>query len=129
VEIIQNGRLKEKPAPTPITLTPEQLQSKAGFYRDMKTDAVLRLAVKDGKLVQEDVLIEDPTMKYGDLIQFEPIESVVQLRDADEADVARQLVQTYVISEEMSERLINLVIPQLRFDQPVDNKGLLVVGN
>jgi hypothetical protein len=42
-------------------------------------------------------------MKYGDLIQFEPIESVVQLRDADEAAAARQLVQTYVISEEMAE--------------------------
>ncbi|MEW6662085.1 MAG: DUF6079 family protein [Bacillota bacterium] len=68
-------------------------------------------------------------MKYGDLIQFEPIESVVQLRAADEAAAARQLVQTYVISKEMAERLINLVIPQLQFDQPVDNKGLLVVGN
>jgi len=68
-------------------------------------------------------------MKYGDLIQFEPIESVVQLREADEAAAARQLVQTYVISREMAERLINLVIPQLQFDQPVDNKALLVVGN
>jgi len=68
-------------------------------------------------------------MKYGDLIQFEPIESVVQLRDADEADAARQFVETYVISDEMAEKLINLVIPQLQFDQPVDNKGLLVVGN
>ena len=68
-------------------------------------------------------------MKYGDLIQFEPIESVVQLRDADEAAAARQLVQTYVISEEMAERLVNLVVPQLQFDQPMDNKGLLVVGN
>ena len=68
-------------------------------------------------------------MNYGDLIQFEPIESVVQLRDADEAAAARQLVQTYVISEEMAERLVNLVVPQLQFDQPMDNKGLLVVGN
>jgi hypothetical protein len=68
-------------------------------------------------------------MKYGDLIQFEPIESVVQLRKADEAVAAQQLVRTYVISKEMAERLINLVIPQLQFDQPVDNKGLLVVGN
>ena len=68
-------------------------------------------------------------MKYGDLIQFEPIESVVQLRDADEAAAARQLVQTYVISEEMAEKLVNLVVPQLQFDQPMDNKGLLVVGN
>ncbi len=68
-------------------------------------------------------------MKYSDLIQFEPIESVVQLRDADEAAAARQLVDTYVISDEMAAKLINLVIPQLQFDQPTDNKGLLVVGN
>ena len=68
-------------------------------------------------------------MKYGDLIQFEPIESVVQLRDADEAAAARQLVQTYVISSEMAEKLVTLVVPQLQFDQPMDNKGLLVVGN
>jgi len=68
-------------------------------------------------------------MRYGDLIQFEPIESVVQLRDADEAASARQLVSTYVISDEMAEKLTGLVIPQLQFDQPVDNKGLLVVGN
>jgi hypothetical protein len=31
-------------------------------------------------------------MKYKDLIQFEPIETVVQLRDANEAAAARQLV-------------------------------------
>ncbi|MFO7971454.1 MAG: DUF6079 family protein [Desulfobacterales bacterium] len=68
-------------------------------------------------------------MKYGDLIQFEPIESVVQLRDADEATAARQLIETYVISEEMAEKLVGLVIPQLQFEQPTDNKGLLVVGN
>ena len=68
-------------------------------------------------------------MRYGDLIQFEPIESVVQLRDADVAAAARQLVETYVISDEMAEKLTSLVIPQLQFDQPVDNKGLLVVGN
>ena len=68
-------------------------------------------------------------MKYGDLIQFEPIESVVQLRDADEVAAARRLVQTYVISSEMAEKLVSLVIPQLQFDKPMDNKGLLVVGN
>ncbi len=68
-------------------------------------------------------------MKYGDLIQFDPIESVVQLRDADKSSAAQHLVNTYVISEEMAERLTQLVIPQMQFDQPVDNKGLLVVGN
>lgn len=68
-------------------------------------------------------------MKYGDLIKFEPIESVVQLRDANEMSAARQLVKTYVISQEMAEKLTGLVIPQLQFEQPADNKGLLVVGN
>ena len=68
-------------------------------------------------------------MKYGDLIQFEPIESVVQLRNADHLDAAKQLVSTYVISEEMAEKLISLVIPDLQFDAPSDNKGLMVVGN
>ncbi|WP_343414536.1 DUF6079 family protein [Candidatus Amarolinea dominans] len=52
---------------------------------------------------------EADAMKYGDLIQFEPIESVVQLRDADEAATARQLVQTYVISQEMAEKLTGIV--------------------
>jgi len=68
-------------------------------------------------------------LKYGDLIQFDPIESVVQLRDADKSSAARHLVNTYVISEEMAERLTQLVIPQMQFDKPADNKGLLIVGN
>jgi len=68
-------------------------------------------------------------MKYGDLIQFEPIESVVQLRDTIDATAARRLVESYVISDEMAERITHIVIPQLQFDQPLDNKGLLVVGN
>lgn len=68
-------------------------------------------------------------MKYRDLIQFDPIESVVQLRDADRPGSARHLIDTYVISDEMAKRLTQLVIPQIQFDQPVDNKGLLVVGN
>ena len=68
-------------------------------------------------------------MRYGDLIQFQAIESVIQLRDADKATAARQLVETYVFSEEMAEKFVGLVIPQLQFEQPADNKGLLVVGN
>ena len=60
-------------------------------------------------------------MKYGELIQFEPIETVVQLRDADSSSAARQLVNTYVISEEMAERLTQLVIPQMQLDLPADH--------
>jgi len=68
-------------------------------------------------------------MKYEDLIRFDPIETVVQIRDADEAAAARHLVSSYVISDEMAEKLSDLVFPQLQFDRPADNKGLLVVGN
>src|SRR3989304_4379317 len=68
-------------------------------------------------------------MKYEELVQFEPIETVVQLREADEIASAQRLVRTYVISDEMAERLIHGVIPQLQFEEPADNKGLLIVGN
>ena len=68
-------------------------------------------------------------MQYGDLIQFEPIETVVQLRNADQLNTAKQLVSTYVISEEMAEKITSLVVPDLQFDAPSDNKGLMVVGN
>lgn len=68
-------------------------------------------------------------MKYADLIQFDPIESVVQLREADRAASARRLVETFVISDRMGEQLADLVFPQLQFESPADNKGLLVVGN
>jgi len=68
-------------------------------------------------------------MKYSELIEFDPIETVVQLRDADESLAAKKLVKNYVISEEMADRLVNLIIPQLQFDVPMDNKGLLIVGN
>jgi hypothetical protein len=68
-------------------------------------------------------------MKYGDLIEFDPIESVVQLREAEQEASARRLIETFVISDRMAEQLSDLVIPQLQFATPADNKGLLVVGN
>jgi hypothetical protein len=68
-------------------------------------------------------------MRYRDLVQFEPIETVIQLREADHATAARKLVQTYVISNRMVDQLINIVIPQIQFLTPRDNKGVLVVGN
>ena len=69
------------------------------------------------------------SMRYGDLIQFEPIESVIQLLDANRPDEAKKLVSTYVISDDMAERIAKSMIPQLSFDESVDHKGVLVVGN
>lgn len=68
-------------------------------------------------------------MRYGDLLHFEPIESVVQLTDANEKESAYKLLDTYVISERMAEVLDELVIEQLQFNRPTDNKGMLIVGN
>ncbi|WP_462269873.1 DUF6079 family protein [Desulfobacter sp.] len=65
-------------------------------------------------------------MKYSDLIKFDPIETVVQLRDANVAAAAQRFVSTYVISDEMAERLTSLIIPQLQFEKPMDNKRLEV---
>ncbi|MFL0583699.1 DUF6079 family protein [Solibacillus silvestris] len=68
-------------------------------------------------------------MQYKDLVQFEPIESVIQLKDANDKERAFHLLDTYVISERMAEQLNDLIINQLQFNRAVDNKGLLIVGN
>ena len=68
-------------------------------------------------------------MKYDDLFQFEPIETVIQLTEADSAERAMHLVKTFVISDRMADQLSELAIPNLQFNEPADNKGLLVVGN
>ena len=68
-------------------------------------------------------------MKYGELIQFEPLETTIQLIHANGKERAQQLVASYVISKEMADRLVNIVLPQLQFEEPADNKGLLIVGN
>ena len=67
-------------------------------------------------------------MKYSELIQFDPIESVIQLREANQQESAKRFVKTFEISPRLGEQLANLVFPQLQFETPADNKGLLVVG-
>jgi energy-coupling factor transporter ATP-binding protein EcfA2 len=68
-------------------------------------------------------------MYYKDLIQFDPINTLIQLREADDKSKAKNLVSSYVISKRMAEQLCKVVIPQMQFQKPVDNKGILIVGN
>lgn len=68
-------------------------------------------------------------MLYRELVQFDPIDDIIQLRDADEKSLAKNHVETYVISDRMADQLINVVIPQLQFQKPLNNKGVLIVGN
>ncbi|EJS64649.1 hypothetical protein ICU_04253 [Bacillus cereus BAG2X1-1] len=68
-------------------------------------------------------------MLYQDLLQFEPIESIIKLTDANMEEHANNLLKTYVISERMAEQLNDLIIEQLQFNRVLENKGLFIVGN
>jgi len=68
-------------------------------------------------------------MKYSDLINFNPIDSVIQINEADHKEKAIELVKSYVMSDDMAEKLERTIINQLQFEEVVDNKGVLLVGN
>ena len=68
-------------------------------------------------------------MKYKDLIQFDPIESVIVLRSADDQKKAEELVKSYVMSDNMAELISAKILSQLQLENVVDNKGILLVGN
>lgn len=68
-------------------------------------------------------------MKYKDLINFEPITNVIQLRDADSPLFAEGLVRSFVASKSMEDCFTKLVFPHLQFDHFNDNKALMIVGN
>lgn len=68
-------------------------------------------------------------MKYRDLIQFDPIVTVIELRSADDAVKARELVRSYVMSDAMADLVNGKILSQLNLEEVVDNKGVLLVGN
>lgn len=68
-------------------------------------------------------------MKYRDLIQFEPVTEVIQLRWADEKGQAERLVATYVISDRMADVILNRILPALSLGEQRTGRGLFVVGN
>ncbi|HXF74373.1 MAG TPA: DUF6079 family protein [Actinomycetota bacterium] len=68
-------------------------------------------------------------MKYRELVRFDPIQEVKVLTEADDLDHARRDVRTFVFSDRLLAVLRDVVVPQLRFDQPGDQKGLLIVAN
>ncbi len=68
-------------------------------------------------------------MQYKELVNFEPIETVVHLCEAAKEDYAYGLIDTYVISDRMAEIISEVIIEQLQYNYPADNKGLFIVGN
>jgi hypothetical protein len=67
-------------------------------------------------------------LKYRDLVDFQPIEEIIELRDAGKESRARELVGTYVISEQMSRQMSEYIGANLDFAAP-DAKGIVVIGN
>lgn len=68
-------------------------------------------------------------MKYSDVVDIPPpLEEVKQVRDSATEDAARADIETYAISERMSKQLSEVVLSNLRFDAPGNNKGIFVVG-
>lgn len=68
-------------------------------------------------------------MKYSDLVQFEPIENVVKVREADNHSVAEKLVRTYVISDRMADVILLRILPTISLVRSEENGGLFIVGN
>ncbi|MEQ8192325.1 MAG: DUF6079 family protein, partial [Candidatus Eremiobacterota bacterium] len=68
-------------------------------------------------------------MLYKDLVNFEEIIQVIQLKEADDREKAKNLVKTYVISDGMAEKITKLIFPNLQFEKHSNSKGLLIVGN
>lgn len=63
-------------------------------------------------------LREEKALKYGDLVQFDPIETVVQVVEANDYNEAQRLVKTFVISDRMADKLLDVVFPHLHLTSP-----------
>ena len=68
-------------------------------------------------------------MKYRELIQFDPIVTVIELKSADDSAKAKELVRSYVMSDDMADLVSAKILSQLGLTDVVDNKGVLLVGN
>lgn len=68
-------------------------------------------------------------MKYQDLIQFEPVTEVIQLRWADEKNKAARLISTFVISDRMADVILHKMLPAILLDGASNGRGLFIVGN
>lgn len=68
-------------------------------------------------------------MRYSDIINFSPIETIIQLKEAGDTNKAKSLVESYVMSDQMADKLEATIINELQFEEVVDNKGVLIVGN
>ncbi|MCM1566961.1 MAG: DUF6079 family protein [Dehalobacter sp.] len=68
-------------------------------------------------------------IKYGDLFQLNPIETIIKLTHADEQSEAKRLVSSFVVTPSLAKSFIDVILPQLTFSKDHEKKGIFVVGN
>jgi hypothetical protein len=68
-------------------------------------------------------------MKYKELIHFEPITSVIQLVNAGDVTVAKNLVKTFVFSKTIKDVVKEVIIKNLSPNPPAETKGVQIVGS
>ena len=68
-------------------------------------------------------------MKYKELIDFEPITSVVKLVNSGELDVAKDLLKTFVFSQKIKEDMEEVIIKNLLPNPSYETNGIQIVGS
>lgn len=69
-------------------------------------------------------------MKYSELINFTPIESVIEMKSATESQSkSLELIKSYVISDDIVKKFDFGILENIQFDEIIDNKGVFIVGN
>ncbi len=67
-------------------------------------------------------------MKYNELINFEPITSVIKLTDANDFNNQIRFIKTYVFSEQIISSLKNIIVKNLNPVPDYETKGIYIVG-
>lgn len=68
-------------------------------------------------------------MQYKQLIQFEPITTIIELVKAGDLSFAETVVRTFVFSKKMQEDIREVIIKNLNTDPSYETKGIQVVGS
>jgi len=68
-------------------------------------------------------------MRYGELIQFDPIDEIIKFSQLGDDDYRAKLVKTFVCSKAYEDHIIRQICAQLDLGSSVETKGIQIVGN
>ena len=68
-------------------------------------------------------------MKYGELIQFDPIDEIIKFDKLESDDYKAKLVKNFVCSKAFEERIIPQICSKLDLAAKIETKGIHSVGN